>query len=112
MNWLQFTLWITGIYFLYYLVNILIDTTGNARRRTGNAMSRELTFSEPITAHLLEPETESAASKTSAGSASDETRKRKVAREPEVIGSGGVSLKRVFSLARAEAIVYTLPVSF
>lgn len=110
MTWLQFLLWVTGIYILYYLLMILIDSAGGARARAGQAMSQELTFAEyhepEKLAHIEEvPDAVS-------GDTPKTTMVLKPQGEPETISSGGVSLRELFSLAREEAIVYTHPVSF
>jgi hypothetical protein len=101
MNWIHFLLWLTGIYCLYYLTVILLDTAKNKRLQTAGAGGHELTFSEssaPHDAALLLQETE-AQSAQNLGT-------------PAMIASGGVLLKDVFSLARKEAIVYLKEVSF
>ena len=101
MNWIHFTLWMAGIYFLYYLTVILLDTAKNKRLQSAGSNGHELTFSEhsaPRDAALLLQETE-AQSAHNLGT-------------PDMIASGGVLLKDVFSLARKEAIVYLKEVSF
>lgn len=101
MNWINFTLWLAGVYFLYYLTVILLDTAKNKRLQTAGGSGHELTFSEqhqPHDAALLLQETE-AQSAQNLGT-------------PAMIASGGVLLKDVFSLARKEAIVYLKEVSF
>lgn len=109
MTWLQFLLWITGLYFLYYLVMILFDLRLSNRKKVGQAMSHELSFSEPVsTQHVQLP-------------AEDYTPKPALAVPPvvnlpepelDIIASGGVTMRNLFSLAREEAIQYTPRVSF
>jgi hypothetical protein len=111
MSWLQFILWITGIYFLYYLVNILTDLKTAERTVAGKAISHVLTFAEPVMAEKVEPPTETLTAKNSmpGQGIGDQATPRA---EPDVIATGGVSLKAMFNLAREEAILYTRPVSF
>ncbi|MGZ3943298.1 MAG: hypothetical protein ACXVJB_00075 [Mucilaginibacter sp.] len=101
MNWIHFLLWLAGIYFLYYLTVILLDTAKHQNPQTAGANGHELTFFEqhsPHDAALLLQESE-------AQFAHD-------LGTPNMIASGGVLLKDVFSLARKEAIVYLKEVSF
>jgi len=109
MTWIQFLLWLAGLYTLYYLIMILLDKGGRGRAKAGAAMSQELTFSELVEAQKLEPEILSDAKVPTAF-----TNERKIPpkAQPEMIGSGGVSLKSLFSMARDESILYTRPVSF
>ena len=100
MNWTHFLLWLAGIYCLYYLVLILIDAAGGKPAGSLKLANNELTFSEDIVPHEVEHLLANDQGKSAA----------KVA--PEVIASGGVLLKDVFSLARKEVIVYTKQVSF
>lgn len=118
MTWLQFILWITGIYFLYYLVIILLDLKGSkARTEAGKAMSYEISFSEPVA-------TEKVAYPAEALTAQNSMPKQPAAQappppppverkpEPDNIASGGVIMKNLFNLVREEAILYTKPVNF
>jgi len=101
MNWIHFLLWLTGSYCLYYLAVILLDMAANKRLQGAYANGRELTFSEhsaPHDAALLLQETEAQAAQHLGTS--------------DMIASGGVLLKDIFSLARKEAIVYLKEVSF
>ena len=102
MNWIHFLLWLAGIYTLYYLAIVLWDTLKIKTPQGAKGATNELTFSEENTPHnaasLLETE------KAQAGGYTIGT--------PEMIVSGGVLLKNVFSLARKEAIVYIKEVSF
>jgi hypothetical protein len=94
MNWLHFSLWVCGIYMLYYLVVILADLA-----RSGSAVKssvNELSFSGHAGPELLNADRHGPPPKP----------------EPSMIASGGKSLKDTFSLARQEMIVYTRAVSF
>ena len=110
MNWLHFTLWVAAIYLLYYLVNILVDIAGNGRSPTNKSLSDELTFSEHSEPKQLFHEAENDVAGVKTGGVKDTGIKIKP--EPEVMSSGGVSLKDIFNLARQESIIYTRPVSF
>lgn len=101
MNWIHFLLWIAGIYFLYYLIVVLLDLAKSKRTQTAGVNGHELTFSghsAPHDAALLLQETEAQSAQTLS--------------TPEMIASGGVPLKDIFSLARKEAIVYLKEVAF
>lgn len=113
MTWLQFLLWVAGLYTLYYLLLVLLDMSGKDRTKAGAAMSHELTFSEPVEVQQLSPEPE-AAPAADRQPVSAFSQERVMAPQPgaEVIGSGGVSLKALFSMARDESILYTRSVSY
>ena len=100
MNWTHFLLWTSGVYCLYYLTNILLDLNGGARHRQGKSAASELTFAEDVVPYEAQYLLENDQNKSAADTAT------------ELIGSGGVLLKDVFSLARKEVIVYTRQVSF
>lgn len=94
MNWLHFSIWVCGIYALYYLVIILTDLArGRSPSKTND---HELSFSADVKPELLKAEDYAPAAKPS----------------PSMIGSGGVSLKETFGLARKDMLVYTRAVSF
>ena len=111
MTWLQFLLWVAGLYTLYYLLLILLDVSGKDRANAGAAMSHELTFAEPVEPEILAAEAEPVPVAETKPPAVF-TQERAIKPEPEVIGTGGVSLKALFSMARDESILYTRPVSF
>ncbi|WP_183573804.1 hypothetical protein HDF18_08375 [Mucilaginibacter sp. X5P1] len=102
MNWIHFLLWLGGTYTLYYLALVLWDNFKMTTPQNAKSATNALTFSEQVTPHdaaaLLENQ------KASAGGQPKNA--------PEMIASGGVVLKDVFSLARKEAIVYIKEVSF
>jgi len=94
MNWLHFSLWVCGIYMLYYLVIILTDLAhGRSPTKTNG---HELSFSGDVRPELLKPQDHAPAAKPG----------------PSMIGSGGISLKETFGLARKDMLVYTRAVSF
>jgi hypothetical protein len=105
MNWLHFSIWVAGLYLLYYLVIILLDIAASKRVPVVNANSGELTFSESVQPKQLqhEPDEDAAVADTAP-----------VAERPRsgVTATGGVSLKDFFNLAKQESIIYTRPVSF
>lgn len=100
MNWTHFLFWLAGIYCLYYLVLIFIDATGGKPAGALKLATNELTFSEDIVPHEAEH------------LLANDPVKSTVKAAPEVIASGGVLLKDVFSLARKEVIDITRKVSF
>lgn len=106
MNWTHFLLWLGGIYALYYTAIILIDSIRNKKPAILKNAGHELTFAEPVTplnaVDLLENHTVPTSAETTAQPPS----------APDMIASGGVLLKDVFSLARKEAIIYIKEVSF
>ena len=107
MNWLHFFFWVAGIYALYYLVVILTDVAGS-KNSAAKSLSPELTFSEPVQPVALKhPKADTAGSKTRTG---EDAPAKKL--QQEVIASGGVSLRDLFSLARQEAIIYTNAVGY
>jgi len=104
MNWLHFSIWVSGLYLLYYLVVILLDVAAN-KRAPAQEVSGELTFSEPVQPKQLqhEPDEEVLPAETT-----------KAAERPRsgITATGGVSLKDFFNVAKQESIIYTRPVSF
>lgn len=109
MNWLHFLLWIAGLYALYYLVVVLIDLAGSSGKPIAGTAPQALTFSEQVAPVQLQHQsaTESADNKTGLNEDRSQAHPKK-----EVIASGGVSLRDLFSLARQEAIIYTNSVSY
>lgn len=112
MTWIQFILWVTGCYMMYYLVMILADARNTNRNKAGQAMSHLLTFSETTDAQKVALPDEQLTAKNSMPAYEPETAATAVKAEPEIIGSGRVSLRDLFGLARKEMILYTNPVSF
>ena len=108
MNWLHFFLWLVGIYALYYLAVILADVAGG-KNKAAKSLSPELTFSEAAPPAFLKYNAEVEADGDEIPAGSGTTAKKQ---SPEVIASGGVSLRDLFSLARQEAIIYTNAVGY
>src|ERR1700743_2474943 len=98
MNWIHFLIWLAGIYVLYYLAVVLTDPALRGKTASGPA-SAELIFSEDISPKSIEH-------------LPDKPTIQEPKPGPAIIGSGGVSLKNLFGLAREEAIIYTKAVSF
>lgn len=90
MTWIKFTLWVCGIYGMYYAALIMLDLFKKGRS-PADAISHELTFVEHHQTALVQ------------------TSEKPVS---PVIASGGKTLKEIFSLAREEMIEYTRAVSF
>ena len=108
MNWLHFFFWVAGIYALYYLVMILTDMAGS-KNTLAKPGSPELTFSETVHPVVLKQAAagEDRDKKTRTGENAPAKKQK-----PEVIASGGVSLRDLFTLARQEAIIYTNAVGY
>jgi len=104
MNWLNFSIWLAGLYLLYYLVVILLDVAAS-KRVPAQAVSGELTFSEPVQPKQLQLEPEEEVLPAEPTKAAERPRSG-------VTATGGVSLKDFFNVARQESIIYTRPVSF
>ena len=110
MNWIQFLLWITGLYMLYYLLVILFDIQNVSIGKRGVAADRALVFeteADPILVMPEQPDQESSRN-------SDPLQSGNLgqALTTEVIASGGVTVKEIFSLAREDALIYTRAVTF
>jgi len=107
MNWLHFSIWVAGLYLLYYLVVILLDVAASKRIPASASNSGELTFSETVQPKQLqhEPDEDVLPAASANTKAADRPRSG-------VTTTGGVSLKDFFNLARQESIIYTRPVSF
>ena len=93
MNWINFILWLGGLYTVYYLILIAWDHQRN-RQVTEDNDTNELSFHEQVNAIHLAPEL------SSADIASP------------IYASGGVSLKSMFNLCRDEAVEYIKQVSY
>jgi hypothetical protein len=104
MNWLHFSIWVSGLYLLYYLVVILLDVAAN-KRAPAQAVSGELTFSEPVQPKQLQHEPDEEVLPAETTKADERPRSG-------ITATGGVSLKDFFNVAKQESIIYTRPVSF
>jgi hypothetical protein len=100
MNWLHFLSWVAGLYLVYYLALILFDYSRS--KKPSAEATGELTFTEDIQPKTIDHLPDKA-----------EAPPKPVPKtESPILGSGGVSLKSLFSLCQQEAIIYTRPVSF
>jgi hypothetical protein len=108
MNWLHFLLWIAGIYGVYYTVIIVLDLTKGKRSPAVKSGVHELTFSEVQQPQKLEHNSGNDLKSNAVSTAKG----KKAYQNPEVMGSGGVSIHELFTLARQDAIAYTKSVSF
>lgn len=97
MNWTKFISWVLGLYALYYVLNILWDVW-RAQRLPGGTVTEELYFEAPEPQRVTAEEP----AKTVA----------KVKGEPATSAIGGVNLKDLFNLAKAEVIAYNRAVTF
>jgi hypothetical protein len=93
MTYLKFTLWLPGLYFIYYTVIILWDLL-KANKDGVKQEGHVLTFAESFAP--VQPAFELTM---------DDVRS-------PFVPSGGVRLKQLFNLAQEEAIEYTSQVSF
>jgi hypothetical protein len=103
MSWMKFIFWLLGLYGLYYGINIGWDLV-KARRLAANGGAggrAELFFEEAPTPQKVSAE-------------EPEDKKKYPGEKPvaAVSAIGGVNLKELFNLARAEAIVYNRAVTF
>ena len=105
MNWLHFSIWVSGLYLLYYLVVIVLDVAASKRAPAANTNSGELTFSEPVQPKQLQHEPDEEVLPTEITKAAERPRSG-------ITATGGVSLKDFFNVAKQESIIYTRPVSF
>ena len=106
MNWLQFSLWVGGIYAGYYLAMVLVDIFLKGKPAKPERWVNELTFSE-----IENPKKVLAAPEHQA-SANAPPPDGPPKTGPAIVGSGGVLIKELFNLARQESIVYTGRVSY
>ena len=93
MTWIKFTLLLSSIYAIYYVALIAFDLIRSKKHPSGEK-PHVITFEEDHEPVREIPEGDHQIYDSS------------------VLSSGGVSLKQLFSLARAEAIEFTRPVSF
>lgn len=96
MTWLKFIYWLSGLYTLYYLANILWDMA--RAKKVAGTESPQLVFEEqaPQKVAIDPPPSPKLPEKA----------------QSPVFESGGVRLKQLFQLAKAESIVYTGAVSY
>ncbi|MGY3055527.1 hypothetical protein ACVWYG_003748 [Pedobacter sp. UYEF25] len=117
MTWIQFTMWMTIIYLIYYGLNILIDGAKGGNNDDGILTDNYLTFSEDIKPQILDENFVNEATDEYneeiefAGSSSEDDDAIFIS-ENAIAFTGGVSIKHVFNLAKTEMIEFTRPVIF
>ena len=104
MTWFQFITWLTSLYLFYYLINFFIDWT-KQKDTLPDVTTYELSFiaENKITSVPFVP-----------------TPIKETVKVPNHLkkintlstGTGGVTLEKIFQLAREEAIIITQPVDF
>jgi hypothetical protein len=99
MTWLKFIYWLTGLYSFYYIGNILWDMARG--KKTSAEHNEELHFGEQTLPQKVEAEKKEAKKVPPP-----------VKGEPFISAIGGVGLKDLFNLAKAEVIAYNRAVSF
>jgi hypothetical protein len=95
MTWIKFICWLSGLYAFYYIGNILWDLSRSKKLAAND--TPQLVFEEQV------PQ------KVAADAPPPKLPEK--AKSP-VVDSGGVRLKQLFQLAKAESIVYTGAVSY
>jgi len=109
MNWNQFILYLLVAYFIYYLINILLDLLRSKSKSPENSGLEELTFSEEH-----HPET------VVADEVQNEEKKlqavipdtKKAISSGPLLSTGGVSLKQLFFLAQSDLIEFTKAIPY
>lgn len=101
MTWIKFIYWVLGLYAFYYLANIAWDLLRGGATVKKDA-SPELHFEESAAPQKIEAEP--------AKEKSEQV--KALQKEPVVSAMGGVNLKDLFNLAKAEVIAYNRAVSF
>ena len=112
MNWLQFLTYIIGGYLFYYLINIFIDIGFSSTKDSAKPETKVLTFQEAFEPVKIETPPADMPANPEPLIPTEPAVIPPVKKEPVIIGSGGLSLKDFFNVARQEAILYTRPVSF
>lgn len=105
MTYLQFFLWLTGIYSLYYLINILWDWS-NRQSVSKAAEVHELTFIEQHVVEKIIPVSPAVIPEPVAEAVVE------AVVLPVSRGLGGVTMANLFELARMETINLTTSVQF
>lgn len=109
MNWTQFLLGLTGIYLLYYALNVSLDFLKSGSSKTNKKESDVLFFSEDMIPKLIVHEEEAINDPVNV----DELTMETPAFSSGVLEStGGGTLKDMFSLAQTGKIVYTKGISY
>ena len=93
MTWFKFLLWLAGLYIFYYVIVMLIDIARGKRNAADAGWTNELHFDGGFVPERVGHEEAEEA-------------------ENPVSALGGVTLKGLFDLARAQSIQYTRGVTF
>lgn len=101
MSWISFFYWIFGLYALYYAGNLTWDLVRAKRTNTADKVP-ELHFEEAVSPQKVSAEPQKK---------SDPERSKGKA-DPIISAVGGVNLKDLFNLAKAEVIAYNRAVTF
>lgn len=102
MTWVKFISWLLGLYAFYYVLNILWDVM-RSKSPAAAGDAAELHFEEPVVPKQVAVEAETPTKQKTAVP---------VKGDPPASAMGGVNLKDLFNLAKAEVIVYNRAVSF
>lgn len=109
MNWNQFILYLLVTYFIYYLINILLDLLRPKPIYAENSGQEELTFSEE---HQPEIVVEDDVQKEDKKSQTISPNNRQAISSGPIQATGGVSLKQLFSLAQSDLIEFTKTIPY
>jgi len=102
MTWIKFIYWVLGLYTFYYLANIAWDLLRGQRQSKTDA-TPELHFDDsPAPQKVMAEQPKEKPSETV----------KSLQKEPVISAMGGVNLKDLFNLAKAEVIAYNRAVSF
>lgn len=109
MNWNQFILYLLVAYFIYYLINILLDLLRSKPMYAENSDQEELTFSEE---HQPETVVENELPREEKKSKVASPNNRLAISSGPIHATGGVSLKQLFSLAQSDLIEFTKTIPY
>lgn len=117
MTWIQFFMWMTIVYFVYYGLIILIDGARGGNQGDGFITDNHLTFSEEINPQIVDEDIEydngdGYNDDVEFAASPEEDNESIFSADNSITSTGGVLLKDLFRLARAEAIEFTRPVTF
>ncbi|MBS1527591.1 MAG: hypothetical protein JST19_18225 [Bacteroidetes bacterium] len=93
MTWFKFLLWLAGLYVVYYLIVMLWDIARNKKGASDAGWTNELHFDGGFVPQRIGQEDAEEG-------------------ENPVSALGGVTLKGLFDLAKAQSVEYTRGVSF
>lgn len=93
MTWFKFLLWLAGLYIIYYVIVMLIDIARGKKTDAVDGWTKELHFDGGFVPERVGHEDA-------------------VEAENPVSALGGVTLKELFDLAKAQSVEYTRGVSF